>query len=236
MTPIFDRALVRQRRARAKEDFLLRIMQERLQERQDALRHSVSASLHIGAEWQVRCSDAALHVIGDEECLPFKPESFDLVMICGSLHWVNDLPGALAQIRIALKPGGLFLAMFPGGETLHELRASLMQATLANEGGASPRVSPFVDVRDAGALLQRAGFELPVADVERLTVQYENPLRLMHDLRNMGEANALIERSRKPLRRATLNAATEYYSVHYEKDGRIPVTFDLIGMMGWKAK
>ncbi len=134
-----------------------------------------------------------LVLAADEEALPFAGETFDLIISNLSLHWVNDLPGALAQIRRALKPDGLFLASMLGGETLRELRRALAEAEIADEGGLSPRISPMAEVRDAGGLLLRAGFALPVADTDTLTVMYEDPMRLMADLRAMGEANAAAE-------------------------------------------
>ena len=132
------------------------------------------------------CSLAA-----DEEWLPFGAGRFDLILSCLSLHWVNDLPGALVQARRALKPDGMFLAAMLGGATLTELRTALAEAEVAGEGGLSPRVSPFADVRDAGDLLGRAGFAMPVVDAEEITVSYPDPFRLMDDLRGMGETNAV---------------------------------------------
>ena len=170
----------------------------------------------------------------DEEALPFAAASFDLVLSCLSLHWVNDLPGTLSQIMRALKPDGLFLASMLGGDTLGELRAALAEAEAANENGLSPRVSPFADVRDAGALLQRAGFALPVVDSDTLTVSYAEPLKLMRDLRLMGEANALIERRKNFTRRATLmDAGVRYRDMFGDDEGRIPATFQIITMTAW---
>ena len=140
----------------------------------------------------------------DEEALPFRDGSLDLVVSALALQFVNDLPGTLIQIRRALKPDGLLLAALLGGDTLTELRQAFAAAEAEIEDGVSPRVAPFADVRDMGALLQRAGFALPVTDVDRLTVRYASPLALMHDLRRMGATNALLERRRRPLRRATL--------------------------------
>jgi NADH dehydrogenase [ubiquinone] 1 alpha subcomplex assembly factor 5 len=173
-------------------------------------------------------------LVADEEALPFGPGRLDLVLSCFSLHWVNDLPGALAQIRYALKPDGLLLAAMPGGTTLAELRESLMRAELEMGGGAAPRVSPFVDVRDAGMLLQRAGFALPVVDVDTITVTYDHPLRLMQELRAMGEANALAQRDRVPLKRATLLRACEIYRELFgDREERIPATFQILTLSGW---
>ncbi len=175
-----------------------------------------------------------IKLAADEEHLPFAPESFELVVSNLSLHWTNDLPGALIQIRHCLKPDGLFLGAMLGGETLQELRTALMQAEIEIEGGASPRLSPLADLRDAGALLQRAGFALPVADVDRITVSYPNAFKLMQDLRGMGESNAIHTRRRTPTRRATLFRAAEIYQEMFgDADGRLPATFDILTLTGW---
>ena len=170
----------------------------------------------------------------DEEALPFARASFDLVMSALSLHWVNDLPGALVQIREVLKPDGLFLGTMLGGETLKELRAALMEAEIAEESGASPRVSPFADVRDAGGLLQRAGFALPVVDVDRITVRYPDALSLMRELRVVGESNAVNARRRTPTRRVTLARAAAVYAEKFaQADERVPATFEIIYLTAW---
>ncbi|MCE9651350.1 MAG: methyltransferase domain-containing protein [Parvibaculum sp.] len=175
-----------------------------------------------------------LRIAADEERLPFRDGSFDLVASALSLHWVNDLPGALIQIRRALKPDGLFIGAMFGGETLIELRQSLAEAEIECEGGLSPRVSPFADLRDLGALMQRAGFALPVVDTDRVTVRYANLFRLMAELRGMGETNALIERRRAPLKRGTLARAAEIYAEKFGlPDGRIEATFEIVMMTGW---
>jgi SAM-dependent methyltransferase len=150
------------------------------------------------------------------------------------LQFVNDLPGTLIQVRRALKPDGLFLAAMIGGDSLAELREAFAQAEAEVEGGVSPRVAPFADLRDLGALLQRAGFALPVTDVDRLTVRYASPLALMHDLRHMGAGNALSERRRTPLRRATLHRVFEIYAERFaDPDGRIRATFEIVWLSGW---
>jgi SAM-dependent methyltransferase len=173
-------------------------------------------------------------VVADEELLPFRPASLDAVASNLALHWVNDLPGALLQIRQALKPDGLFLGALLGGETLKELRQCLMEAELAATGGASPRVSPFADSRDAGALLQRAGFALPVTDTDTVTVQYASPLKLMRDLRGMGAANAVAGRLLKPTRRAVMLEALRLYREKFAgAEGRVPATFQVVYMIGW---
>ena len=176
----------------------------------------------------------APRVVADEEALPFAVGAFDLVVSNFALHWVNDLPGALIQIRRALKADGLFLAAMPGGETLHELRRSLLEAEAAVEGGASPRTSPFADVRDAGALLQRAGFALPVVDTDTITVTYADALALMRDLRSMGETNAVVARRKGMTRRETLfAAASRYQALFADDDGRLPATFEILFLTAW---
>src|SRR5262249_688591 len=166
----------------------------------------------IGPAWHLsddRPAAAGLHVAADEEALPFADSTLDLVVSGLSLQAVNDLPGVLVQVRRALKPDGLFLAALLGGDTLMELRQSFAVAESELDGGVSPRVAPFPDLRDLGSLLQRAGFALPVTDVDHITVRYATPLRLLHDLRRMGATNPLVERRRVPLRRATLMRALE---------------------------
>ena len=177
---------------------------------------------------------AGARVQMDEEHLPFADESLDLVVSTLALHWVNDLPGALIQIRRALKPDGLFLGAILGGSTLTELRQALTEAEAEISGGAGLRVSPFADTFDAAALLQRASFALPVADVDRVRVRYAHPLRLIADLRAMGEANALTDRARQPLSRVVLARACEIYAARFsEPDGRVVATFDIVTMTGW---
>ncbi|HKY95778.1 MAG TPA: methyltransferase domain-containing protein [Kiloniellales bacterium] len=167
----------------------------------------------------------------DEEALPFGPGSLDLVVSCLGLHWVNDLPGTLAQIRYALKPDGLFLAALFGGETLAELRQAWLDAESRTRGGVSPRVAPFVEVRDAGSLLQRAGFALPVADADRIAVDWPDALALLRELRGMGEGSALAERPRHLTAPATLAAALEAYP--RRADGRIEASFEIVYLAGW---
>ncbi len=244
----------------AAHDFLFAEVAERLTERLDDVTRKFPRALDLGChggalaralgrrggvETLVQCdlspamaraaaSAGRPSLAADEEALPFAPRSFDLVMSVLSLHWVNDLPGALIQIRQALKPDGLFLGALLGGETLAELRTALMEAELAEEAGASPRVSPFAEVRDAGALLQRAGFALPVADVDTIPVTYPDALALMRDLRGMGESNALVERRRTPTRRATLARAAAIYAEKFAAaDGRVPATFQVITLTAW---
>ncbi len=259
---VFDRRTVRLRRDRAAaslpaHDFLHREIADRLADRLDDVNRRFPRALDLGChtgalaatlagrggiETLVHCDlsprMAALApapaVVADEEAIPFAEGAFDLVLSSLSLHWVNDLPGALSQIRRALKPDGLFLAAMPGGNTLKELRQVLAEAEIAEEGGLSPRISPFVEVRDAGNLLLRAGFALPVADLETITVSYPNPLSLLRDLRGAGEANAVIERRRQPSRRATLFAALARYGELYgDAKGRVPATVQVVYLTAW---
>jgi SAM-dependent methyltransferase len=256
---VFDRDLLARRRARAlrnPSDFLLRHVADDLLERLATVQRRFSVAADIGtpipylAEALVR-SGRADHVlrlapvpepagsgvglaVGDEEMLPFAPESLDLAVSALSLQFINDLPGVLAQIRRALRPDGLFLAAMLGGDTLRELAESFALAESEISGGASPRVAPFVEVRTAGALLQRAGFALPVVDQDRVTVRYAEPLALMRDLRAMGAANTLAERSRRPLRRDVLIRTASVYAERFaDPDGRIRATFDVISVSGW---
>jgi malonyl-ACP O-methyltransferase BioC len=200
-----------------------------------------SAELFARTEISERMARAAMAraplptAVADEELLPFADGSFDLVVSNLSLHWVNDLPGALAQIHRALRPDGLLLASLFGGETLTELRQSLLAADVAVSDGASPRVSPFCDVRDAAHLLARAGFALPVADVDRLSVTYGDVAALMRDLRGMGETNALTLRRRAFTPRATIAAADEHYRRAFPaKDNRLGATFEVIYLAAWR--
>lgn len=177
---------------------------------------------------------AGPRLVVDEERLPFAPASLDLLVSTLALHWTNDLVGALIQIRRALRPDGLFIGAMLGGATLTELRQSLLEAEAEISGGAGLRVSPFADAFDAAGLLQRAGFALPVADVDRVRVRYASPLALLADLRAMGETNILLERPRKPLSRRVLVRAMELYLARFaEADGRVPATFEIITVTGW---
>jgi SAM-dependent methyltransferase len=173
-------------------------------------------------------------VTADEEALPFAPDSFDAVLSNLSLHWVNDLPGALAQIRRILRPDGLLLASLLGGRTLEELRLCLLEAESEVAGGASPRVSPSMETRDAGALLQRAGFALPVADADLIDVSYPDALALMRDLRGMGETNATAGRTRRFTRREVVLRAAAIYARRFARpDGRIRASFEIVTLTGW---
>lgn len=171
--------------------------------------------------------------VADPEALPVGAASVDLVLSVLSLHGVNDLPGTLVQIRRALRPDGLLLAAFFGGETLNELRNCLERAEIEVRGGVSPRVAPFADLRDIGGLLQRAGFALPVTDQDRITVTYESAFALMRDLRAMGETNALVARERRFTPRMVFLRAAELYQQGHAVNGRIPATFDINYLAGW---
>jgi NADH dehydrogenase [ubiquinone] 1 alpha subcomplex assembly factor 5 len=190
----------------------------------------------VGCDAEARFAGAAPgpHLVAEGDALPFAPRSFDLVLSNLALHWTNDLPGALLQLRHTLKPDGLLLAAMLAGETLHELRAALIEAESEIENGASPRVSPFADPRDLAALLQRAGFALPVVDSDRITATYTDALALMRDLRDMGESNALIARRRGFTRRATLLRAAALYQERYANaDGRIRASFEIATLTAW---
>jgi SAM-dependent methyltransferase len=208
----------------------------------DAVRNALAGLGSVGKVISVRPTEEDLTpatanqkiVIADEEALPFRDGSLDLVVSALALQFVNDLPGTLIQIRRALKPDGLFLAALIGGETLTELRQAFAAAESELEGGASPRVAPFADVRELGGLLQRAGFALPVTDVDRLCVRYDSALALMHDLRRMGATSTLIERRRTALRRATLERMAEIYAQRFaDPDGRLRASFEIVWLSGW---
>ncbi len=175
-------------------------------------------------------------LVMDEEALPFGDDSLNLVVNALGLHTMNDLPGVLVQVRRALKPDGLFIGSLFGGETLTELRACLMEAELEVRGGYGPRIAPFAESPDLIDLLKRTGFSMPVVDSDRVTVTYEHPLRLMADLRAMGESNILLQRPRKGLNRAILEKASAlYFERHADAEGRIVATFEIITLSGWKA-
>src|SRR3954471_2529816 len=255
---VFDRALLRARRRRARalgpETFLVDRVAADLAERlstvlrrfelavdlgtpSDAVRGALGGLTSIGtliaANPEVTAQDAPA-VAADEEAPPFRDGSLDLVVSALALHFVNDLPGALVQIRRALKPDGLFLAALLGGDTLTELRQAFAEAEAEIEGGVSPHVAPLADVREMGALLQRAGLALPVTDVDRLTVRYSSVFTLMAELRRMGATNALTERRRTPLRRATLLRMAEIYATRFvDHDGKIRATFQVVWLSGW---
>ena len=258
---LFDRPAWRRHRERAARqgcvEFLHGEIAERLNDRLDDVGRQFRTVLDLGSHLgtltraiarrpgveTVIAADPALEflhkpgglaVTADPELLPFRRHSFDLAVSTLALHWVADLPGALIQLRHILKPDGLLLAAMLGGATLAELRTVLIEAELEEEGGASPRVSPTAELADAAALMQRAGFALPVADADTLTVTYPDLLALMRDLRGMGETNALQNRRRTPLRRATLARAQAVYVERFGlADGRIPATFEILYLTGW---
>jgi len=189
-------------------------------------------SPHMAAKARTTTSHPT--IAADEEFLPFAENALDLVISNLSLHWVNDLPGALAQIRRAIKPDGLLLATLFGGETLRELRTALLEAEMETSGGVAPRISPFTDVRDAGNLLTRAGFALPVVDADIITVTYGDMFKLMADLRAMGETNTVQERRKVPTRRETFLRAAEFYRENFaDERGRLRATFQIITMTAW---
>jgi SAM-dependent methyltransferase len=257
---IFDRQLLRARQQRARalgpETFLIDRVAEELGERlsavlrqferavdlgtpTDAVRRLLAASGKIGTivaaePAAARLDASSLNVVADEEAVPFADGSLDLIVSALSLQFVNDLPGTLIQIRRALKADGLLLAALIGGDSLIELREAFAAAESEVEGGVSPRVAPFADVRGLGELLQRAGLALPVVDSDRLTVRYDSPFALMRDLRRMGATNSLRERRRTPLRRATLQRMAEIYARRFaDADGRLRATFEIVWLSGW---
>src|SRR5450631_4210915 len=258
---IFDRGLIRRRLARSSasgaDDFLLSLAIEEVILRLSAIKREFSAVLDSGtpsprlaarladrlqprllvrmAPLADKADDISLQrLVGDEENMPLAPECFDLAVSVLTLQHLNDLPGALVQLRRILKPDGLFLGCLLGGQSLYELRTALTVAETEIYGGVSPRVAPFADVRDMGGLLQRAGFALPVADSESLSVRYADMFGLMHDLRAMGAANALVARLRKPATKGFFMRAAKVYAERFaDPDGRVRATFELIFLSGW---
>lgn len=257
---IFNRRLLKMRRNRVApnfEDFLKAELCERLADRLEDITRDFPVALELGchsgqlqrvlvgrggiqrlvqcdlAEQMVRAASGDHKLVADEEFLPFAPESFDLVMSAGSLHWVNDLPGTLVQIRRILKPDGLFLAVLPGPNSLRELRETFA-AIEARHGAIRPHIAPFVEVRDAGNLLARAGFALPVADHDTLNLTYEHPLKLLRELKAMGENNHLISQEKAVLSKSFFAELCEHYLSHYALDnGRISATIELVTLTSW---
>jgi SAM-dependent methyltransferase len=244
---LFDRALLRARQNRAFKQgpvtFLLDRVAEDMAERLAAVKRDFADAADI---WTP--GDALRKPLADRlksfthvdlldvprEVLPFQQEALDLVVSALALQFVNDLPGVLAQIRWALKPDGLLLAAMIGGDTLTELRQCFAAAEAELEGGVSPRVAPFADLREVGGLLQRAGLALPVTDVDRVVVRYDNAFALMADIRRMGASNILVERRRMPTRRATMLRMAQLYAQRFaDADGRIRATFDVVWLSGW---
>ncbi|CAN7603942.1 methyltransferase domain-containing protein [Bradyrhizobium sp. LjRoot220] len=242
---LFDRALLRARQDRARRlgpaTFLLDRVTEDMEERLAAVTREFSDAAEIWTPGEVlrkpladRFKSIARIEPDETETLSLAPESLDLAVSALAFQFVNDLPGVLAQISRALRPDGLLLAAMIGGDTLTELRQAFAQAEAECEGGVSPRVAPFADLRDVGALLQRAGFALPVTDVDRVVVRYDSALALMTDLRRMGATNVLVERRRTPTRRATLLRMAQIYGERFaDADGRIRATFDVVWLSGW---
>ena len=258
---VFDRALLARRRERAAagagaHDFLLRRVADDLAERLTFIKRTFPLAANIGAHHGLLSQrirgvagierivdvDPSLRLLGhegwrvvaDEEALPFADASLDLAVSGLSLQLVNDLPGTLVQIRRALKPDGLLLASLLGGATLKELREAWIAAEAELTGGASPRVAPFADVRDLGALSQRAGFALPVVDSETVTVNYASPLALMRELKAMGASNMLAARRRTPVTRRLLVRSVEIYAERFATtDGRVPATFEILTLTAW---
>ena len=244
-----------------RDDFLFREGAERLVERLDEVRRRFPLALELGCRdrtlgrvlagrggietlvradlapafaARARAAAAGPVLAADEEFLPFAAGAFDLVLSSLALHWVNDLPGALIQIRRILKPDGLLLASLFGGATLHELRQAMTEAEIDTMGGAGPHVSPFAELRDLGALLQRAGLALPVVDRDQITVTYSDALALMRELAAMGEGNAVAGRRKQFTRRETIMRAAEIYHDRFAgADGRIPATFEIIYLTAW---
>jgi SAM-dependent methyltransferase len=259
---IFDRSLVRLRRNRAGRqtqtaNFLVDLVAEEIADRLSAINRDFETCVLHNAEdgalaralaatgkvaWsvatdstepQLRAGTGSRAVL-DEESLPFSPRTLALFVSALSLNFANDLPGALIQIRRALRPDGLFLAAMLGGETLCELRHAMLAAEAEFSGGASPRVAPFADIRDLGSLLQRAGFALPVVDADRLTARYDTAFHLMRELKAMALTSSLAARSRTPATRGLLQRTAEiYHDTHAGPDGRVPATFHVIYLTGW---
>ena len=259
---LFDRALLRKRRARfahevRAREFLIAHVAREIAERVEIILRKFPLALDLGAyrgllgrtvenlpsvgeimyaestlAYAELCPRPAL--VCDEDLLPFRDASFNLIVSGLALHRVNDLSGALVQIRRALKPDGLFMAAALGGRALIELRQALLAAEGELDGGASPRVTPFGDVREYGALLQRVGFAMPVADAETLEVIYSSPRELMREVRALGGGNVLMARSKTPLSRRTLERAEEIYrELHGTPDGKVTATFEFVFMSGW---
>jgi len=240
---LFDRALLLQRQDRARKmgaaTFLLDRVLEDMAERLSAVKRDFAKAADIwtpGAGFSAHARFKSFRYIAPsaDEVVPLAPESLDLALSALAFQFVNDLPGVLSQIRRALKPDGLLLAALIGGDTLTELRQSFAAAEAECEGGVSPRVAPFADLRDIGALLQRAGLALPVTDVDRVVVRYDNAFALMADLRRMGATNVLTERRKTPTRRSTVLRGAEIYRERFaDADGRIRATFDIVWLSAW---
>lgn len=237
MPQLTDRAALMRNRNRAEPSalFLQEHAADELQERLNEVNRTfTSIAIVTGFPdfWAARYPQAT--IVADEETLALTPQAHDLILHTMCLHWANDPVGQLVQTRHALKPDGLLLCTFFGGQTLHELRASLAEAEADVTGGLSPRIAPMGEIRDLGALLQRAGFALPVADSTPLTVSYANAFHLMHDLRKMGENNALAQRIKHPTQRNVLTEAACIYADNFRNtENRVDATFEIITLTGW---
>lgn len=240
---IFDRGLLRQRSARnsnqkTEQNFLADWADEQLKDRLQDIKRDFKHRLHIGPAEDFSLNFGPAYpeqkIIADPEFFPTKPGALDLITTCLNLHRINDLPGTLLQIKQALKPDGLFMAAMFGGETLHELRESLTQTEIHLKGGISPRVFPFADKQQMGALLQRAGFALPVVDSEIVTVTYDSLTKLLHDLRHMGEGNIIRNRNKANPGKTFFAETEKYYRQNFtDENDRIRARFEIIFLIGW---
>ena len=254
---IFDRRLVKHKRQRAAHnfsdhDFLFQWSKNQISERLHDINRTFDTALHIGSRSPLSAQHNKIgtmitldlpntpvepctpYIQASEEFLPIAPKSMDLILSNLNLHAVNDLPGALLQIRNSLKDDGLFMASIFGGETLYELRKTMAEIELSMLGGVSPRIAPFADKPQMGDLLQRAKLNLPIIDSEIITVTYDNVFKLLHDVRGMGEGNTIIERSKTPLNKEFfMRLAQKYHENFAEEDGRIVASFEIIFLHGW---
>lgn len=251
---VFDRTIVRQKRNRCaphleKHGFLVDWSMDQISSRLQDIKRKFPTALQIGCrshkidveEFGIEnlytldiAENLSPDIHADEELLPFAAESFDIIFSPLNLHTTNDLPGTLSQIKHALKADGLFIAAMLGGETLYELRQVMNDVEMELSNGVTPRISPFADMPQMGALMQRAGFNLPVIDSEKITVTYDSTFKLMEDLRLMGEGNALIERTKKSETKEFFSRVNALYlEQHAEEDGRIKATFEIIFLIGW---
>ncbi|MCI5060298.1 MAG: class I SAM-dependent methyltransferase [Alphaproteobacteria bacterium] len=253
---LFDRNLMAKRQTRFHShrydvSFLLDFSEKEMRSRLELIKKKFPIALQIGGNTPLSDNILTSHkierfftlnltsstnssIVADEELFPFANKSLNLVLSHLQLHTINDVPGTLIQIKNSLAPNGLFMASLCGNDTLFELRDALAQAEMAIKGGLSPRIYPFADIRQIGALIQRAGFALPVIDIERVTVTYDHMLRLLKDLQHMGQSNALLQRPRSLLRRDIIERTQEIYLEKYsDPDGRLRASFDIIFMLGW---
>ena len=231
---LINRQALERNRARATANILQQVARDEVHDRLEMVNRTFMESSGVAAFPKLWHEDfAQARVVEDTDTLDLDPQSSDFVFHAMALHWANDPVGQLIQCRRALKPDGLFLGIFLGGQTLKELRACLGQAESEINGGLSPRILPMVDVRDAGGLLQRAGFALPVADVVPLKISYHDSYALMHDLRAMGENNAMSDRRKTATSKAVFERASHLYTEHFTEGDRIVATFEFIVLTGW---